>query len=180
MIRSGIRGGDRLINMAASRGQLDLIARYRLGNMVVHMPFYREDNRWDELDLQDYEAPLVNSFSKAVEKHPGVTLFDCGADVGVFSALVVSRCPNIKRVLAFEPNSEVFEILQTNLAALHLPATAFLKAVSSFTAKGTMVRPPYDPTDHGRYLAPGDGDIDATTVDSLGTCTRKFQSKGMA
>ena len=55
MTRSGIRGGYRLITTAAGRGQFDLIARYPLGDTVFRMPIYREDNRWDEQDLNTYE-----------------------------------------------------------------------------------------------------------------------------
>ena len=58
----------------------------------------------------------VSTFCNAIGKSPEVTLIDCGADVGVFSALVTTRCSNVKRLMAFEPNSGVFEVLRMNLA----------------------------------------------------------------
>lgn len=168
--RFGVRGGYRLISLADRRGQFDVIARYNLNGLHFHTPLYREDNRWDERDVKDYEIQLVTAFCRIVEKWPNVALFDCGADIGTFSTLVVARCPNVRQVFAFEPNSEVQDVLRMNLVSLNVPATAVTKAVSSFTGKGILVRPPYDGSDHARYLVPcdGDGEIDVVTIDSLG------------
>ena len=169
MTRSGIRGGYRLISIAERWGQFNVIARYQLGGILFHVPLYREDNRWDDRDVEKYEERLVTAFCSALEGWPDVTLFDCGADIGTFSALTVAHCPNVRQVLAFEPNSEVQEVLTMNLACLGVPATAIMKAVSSFTGEGVLIRPPYDASDHARYLVPScGGKIEVLTIDSLG------------
>lgn len=169
MTRSGLRGGYRLMAAAERCGQFNVIARCRLGNVPFYFPLYRDDYRGDEQDIANYEGQLVNAFCRVLADWPDVTLFDCGADIGLFSTLVVSRCPTVSRVLAFEPSSKVQEVLAMNMGALKVPATAIQKAVSSFAGKGTLVCPPYDASDHARYLVPsGDGDIEVTTIDSFG------------
>lgn len=170
MSRSGIRGGYRLISLARRGGHFDVIARYRLNDLNFHTPLYREDSCWDERDVKGYEERLVTEFCRAAGGWPELTLFDCGADIGIFSALFVARSSNVSHVLAFEPNSEVQDVLRMNLASLNIPAIAIPKAVSSFTGKGILVRPPHESSDHARYLAPcdGDGEIDVLSIDSLG------------
>jgi FkbM family methyltransferase len=169
MIRSGIRGGYRLIDFAERWGRLDVIARYQLGDVSFHAPLYRKDNRWDNWDVSNYEQAPVELFCNVLAGWPEVTLLDCGADIGIISSLVVARSPGVKQVLAFEPNGEVRDLLRMNLAALKIPATAFTKAVSSHNGKGTLKRPPYDASDHARYLVPGeDGEVETLTIDSLG------------
>lgn len=158
-----------MISLADRRGQFDVIARYDFNGLHFHTPLYREDNRWDERDVREYEKQLVTAFCHIVEKWSNVTLFDCGADIGTFSTLVVARCPNVRQVFAFEPNTEVQDVLRMNSASLNVPATVVTKAVSSFTGKGILVRPSYDGSDHARYLVPcdDDGEIDVLTIDSL-------------
>jgi FkbM family methyltransferase len=169
MIRARVRGGYALISLAGRLGMLDVIAQYPLGeNISFGVPLYRADNAWDLLDIQSYEADLIGAFCKAIAPMHEVTLFDCGADIGTFSAVTFSRAPRIARIIAFEPNPEVFDLLRENLAGLPLSSEAVHKAVSNFEGQGRLERPNYDASDHARFLVPGDGPLVVTTIDSFG------------
>lgn len=169
MIRGGIRGGYRLLEMTERLGILNVIVRYQLKHGVAFsVPLFRPDNSWDLYDVETYELLLINAFCRKLEPLLNVTLFDCGADIGIFSALVCSRLPHIARVIAFEPNTEVAELLNLNLAHLKVPAEAIIKAVSCVEGAGRLESPKYDASDHARFLLPGDGSLEVVTVDSLG------------
>ena len=167
MTRHKIPGGSGLLRLAEAQGYFDVIARYQLSGVAFHVPLFRKDNRWDRRDVREYESELLDAVVPALAPMTDVTLFDCGADIGTFSALVASRFRRLKRVVAFEPSSDSFGLLQMNIDALSIPAEAHRKAVSSFEGKGKLERPSYDSSDHARYLAPGDGDIDVITIDSF-------------
>src|SRR5262249_27824866 len=98
-------------------------------------------------------------------------LFDCGADIGTFSALVCWRAEQIVRVVAFEPNPDVSEFLKSNLSNLPIASEMISRAVGSFNGYGRLERATYDRSDHARFLVPGDGQIEMTTIDSMNVRT---------
>jgi FkbM family methyltransferase len=59
------------------------------------------------------------------------TLIDCGADIGTFSVLA-SFNSKIGRIIAFEPNADVTDVLRENLSRLLLASEVIGKAVSNF------------------------------------------------
>jgi len=71
---------------------------------------------------------------------PGWTVFDVGANVGMFSVLQALRGAS---VYAFEPNPDCFRRLQKTMAANHLTTriTAFCLAVGSKPGTGFLNRP---------------------------------------
>jgi FkbM family methyltransferase len=71
------------------------------------------------------------------------------------------------RIIAFEPNADVTDILRDNLSRLPLASEVIGKAVSNFVGRGFLERPFYDPNDHARFLQPGDGPISVTKIDAL-------------
>jgi predicted RNA methylase len=71
------------------------------------VPLFRADACWDKRDVEDYERQLIHSFCRLLEPLFDVVLFDCGADIGTFSALVCSQTSRVTRVIAFEPNPDV-------------------------------------------------------------------------
>jgi FkbM family methyltransferase len=121
---------------------------------------------WDYWDVAEYEKKLIDCFCKAIAPLENVILFDCGADIGTFSALVCSRIQQVARIVAFEPNPDVQKFLQSNLSNLPITTEMVPKAVGSFTGCGRLRQPDYDPSDHARFLFPGDGPIEVTTIDS--------------
>ncbi len=70
--------------------------------------------------LQKHEVPLVSLeiesyFSNGVQLNPGDTVFDVGANIGLFSLAAYARCMNNLRVYAFEPVKPIFDLLCANI-----------------------------------------------------------------
>jgi FkbM family methyltransferase len=96
-----------------------------------------------------------------------VTLFDCGADIGLFSAVICARCDRVSRVIAFEPNPAVQDIFNRNISSLR-GGEPYGKAVSSFEGSGRLERPNYDrKSDHACYLVQAETGIPVVTIDSF-------------
>ena len=164
-----IRGGDRLVGIAGKLGMLNVVAQYQLGRGVnFSVPLFRDDTCWDQRDIEDYESQLIHSFCRLLEPMFAVVLFDCGADVGTFSALVCSQSSRVTRVVAFEPNPDVAVFLKRNLSQLQIPSKAITKAVGCFQGTGRLEVPAYDNSDHARFLVPGEGPLEVVTIDSFG------------
>ena len=169
MTRWGIRGGNRLVGLFRQLGLLDVVVQYHLGRGVrFNVPLFRADTCWDQRDIEDYERRLVHWSCRLLESLTDVVLFDCGADIGTFSALVCSQTSSVARVVAFEPNPDVEAFLKHNLSYLKVSSLAITKAVSCFEGTGRLEVPDYDSSDHARYLVPGDGSLEVVTIDSFG------------
>jgi FkbM family methyltransferase len=110
----------------------------------------------------DYLRAIVSRFSAPV------LLIDCGADIGLMSLRLISECPNIKRVIAFEPNPKSFSFLQQNFHFLGIDAEARNQAVSNFQGRAELKHPDFDGHDHAAFIVSSPaGDIDVCTIDSL-------------
>jgi FkbM family methyltransferase len=164
MGRRKIRGGSFLMRNLVRRGVLDFCVEYKVGGTAFRVPLAHLP--WDFTDLISYEKKLIDSFCCAINQLDDVTLFDCGADIGTFSALVCARTRQISRIIAYEPNRDVQEVLRENLRSLSTATEVFSKAVGSFCGTGRLDQPDYDDTDHARFLVPGSGAIEVTTVDN--------------
>jgi len=170
MTRWRIRGGNRLVGIFGRLGMLNVVVQYQLGRGVsFNVPLFRADTCWDQRDIEGYERRLIQSFCHLLEPLFDVVLFDCGADIGTFSALVCSKTSRITQVIAFEPNPDVRGFLERNLSQLLIPSKAITKAVSCFKGAGRLEAPTYDHSDHARFLVPGDGPLEVVTIDSFGT-----------
>jgi FkbM family methyltransferase len=169
MTRWRIRGGNRLVGIFGKLGMLNVVAQYQLGRGVsFSVPLFRADTCWDQRDIEDYESRLIHSFCRLLEPMFAVILFDCGADIGTFSALVCSQTSRVTRVIAFEPNPDVAGFMKRNLSQLQIPSKAITKAVGCFKGRGRLEVPDYDNSDHARFLVPGDGPLEVVTIDSFG------------
>lgn len=169
MTRWRIRGGNRLVGIFGQLGMLNVVAQYQLGRGVsFNVPLFRADTCWDQRDLEDYEKRLIHSFCRLLEPLFAVVLFDCGADIGTFSALVCSQTSRVTRVIAFEPNPDVAGFMKRNLSQLQIPSRAITKAVGCFKGTGRLEVPDYDKSDHARFLVPGNGPLEVVTIDSFG------------
>jgi FkbM family methyltransferase len=169
MTRWRIRGGDRLIEIFGQLGMLNVVAQYQLGRGVsFSVPLFRADTCWDKRDIEGYERRLVQSFCRLLEPLLDVVLFDCGADIGTFSAVVCSQTSRVTRVMAFEPNPDVAGFLKRNLSQLQISSNLITKAVSCFKGTGRLEVPAYDHSDHARFLVPGEGPLEVVTIDSFG------------
>jgi FkbM family methyltransferase len=168
MTRWRIRGGNRLVGIFGQLGMLNVVAQYQLGRAVrFSVPLYRADTCWDKQDLEGYERRLIQSFCRLLQPLFDAVLFDCGADIGTFSALVCSQTSRVTRVIAFEPNPDVARFLKHNLSQLQIPSKAISKAVGCFKGTGRLEVPAYDSSDHARFLVPGEGPLEVVTIDSF-------------
>jgi FkbM family methyltransferase len=169
MTRWRIRGGSRLVGIFEKLGMLNVVAQYQLGRGVsFSVPLFRSDTCWDQRDVEEYESQLIHSFCRLLEPMFAVALFDCGADIGTFSALVCSQSSRVARVIAFEPNPDVAGFMKHNLSQLQIPSKAVTKAVGCFEGNGRLEVPDYDNSDHARFLVPGEGPLEVVTIDSFG------------
>lgn len=170
LIRHRLRGGYRLIETARQRGWLNVVARYPLADgIALDVPLYRRENSWSERDVREYEAEAISLLAESSRRLPGpVTLVDCGADIGVFSVLLAARCPNLARVIAFEPDPEAFPILRTNIERLPLAGESHAAAVSDFSGRAQLRSPRPGTTRHSQFIVPApDGDVPVMRVDDL-------------
>jgi FkbM family methyltransferase len=169
LIRHRVRGGYRLLATARKLGWLDMVVRYPLSDRIsLDVPLYRDENLWNEHDLHAYEAESIDLLAAQVSRRPEpVTLLDCGADIGLFSALLAARCPEIARVVAFEPNPEAFRLLAGNVR--RLPAgECHEMAVSDFTGRAELQSPRPGTGDHARFIVPSpQGDVEVIRIDDL-------------
>lgn len=165
MSRSHIRGAGFLTRALQRFGMLNMIAQYQVGNVEFCVPLARIP--WDLLDLKSYESKLLEVFCQAISPLEQVTLVDCGADIGTFSSMVLSRTDRIGRIIAFEPNVDTHEVLNSNLSKLSIPFDLSSKAVGSFDGRCRLERPDYNSTDHARFIVPGEGPLEITTIDSM-------------
>jgi len=67
----------------------------------------------EEVDFLYEEMPLY--FKNGIELHEGDTVFDVGANIGLFTLLVCQLCNNNANIYAFEPIPATFEALQRNV-----------------------------------------------------------------
>jgi FkbM family methyltransferase len=183
--RHKIRGGDRLLAEVRKRGLLDQLAVYSVGSVQLAVPLWRPCNQWVEGDVLGYEAAFMRELAEEVGRMPAdVTLIDCGADIGTVSAHLVSRCSNISRVIAFEPNPAAFRVLEQNLKAMRVVRDARHAAVGNFRGRGQLVSSPLDPSAHAMFITPcGDGPIAVERIDDLalprgGACVIKIDVEG--
>jgi FkbM family methyltransferase len=164
MIRSNIRGGRFLIDLMRPYWQNRTVDYALTPQIQFTVPVGRRESCLDAQDLREYEQQHVECFCNAIAKATEVTLFDCGADIGLFSASVCSRSSNIRQVLAFEPNQDVREIFALNISRLP-NGEAHDSAVSDFSGFGILARPEYDSSPHARYLVRADSGFSVTTID---------------
>ena len=172
MTRHGIRGGHRLLAAINRSGMMDRNVVYRIDrkiSIVIPMHLSFGYKFFDYHVLANYEKDVVGAIAaEARTLPPPITFLDCGADIGLFSALVAARTPSLGQIIAFEPNPTVREYLGRNLAGLPVPAQAHHVAVSDFNGFGILRQPNSSASVHARFLetAP-DGDIAVRTIDSL-------------
>ena len=173
MVRHHVRGGHRLMQVARRLHLLDCLVRYPVSpTITLDVPLWREENDWDEVDVDAYEHQFLAELARVVGGLPSpVTLLDCGADIGIFSVKLAALCDNLRTIIAFEPGTEAHSVLSANLARLpaSLKADARKAAVSDFSGRARLAHPDYDASTHGQFIVSApDGDIEVQRLDDLG------------
>jgi FkbM family methyltransferase len=84
-------------------------------------------------------------FRPEVEIRPGMTVFDVGANIGLFSLEILRRCNGDARLFAFEPATETFAYLERNLRELFPDADVPLQqcALGDHEHDATLYYNPY-------------------------------------
>lgn len=124
--------------------------------------------------LANYEVHQISAFSKALDKlGENITFVDCGADVGLFTRLVLQRSKSIALLHAFEPNPKSFSILDRNLSRVGPECHLHCAAVSDHEGAATLAIPAQEQggiyRDHASHIvAIDDGSVLVTTIDYLG------------
>ena len=80
------------------------------GLEIVHLNRYETDYVWQEIFVDE------SYLRHGIELPDGATVIDIGANIGLFSLFVLSRCKS-PAIFAFEPSPRVFDLLQANCAA---------------------------------------------------------------
>ncbi len=168
MVRRNLPGGWKLFTALDRVGYLNnKLVKYPVNqNYSVFVPIYSQD-RWDGLDLLNYEHRVISALVEAASKCVGdLTIVDCGANIGLISVFLAARLHAAVRLVAFEPNEALFPILRQNLAELPFSAEAIHMAVSDLNGRGELRSPSYDSSDEARYVVQvSEGGFPVTTVD---------------
>lgn len=170
LIRSGLPGGYRLLDIARRRGWLNCVVRVRIGAGVdIDVPLYRPENLWDRRDVLDYDPPLIDDLVQTAAGFPAPrVLIDCGADIGTVSVLVAARDPGLARLIAFEPNADAFSILGSNIERLPVAGEVHQAAVGASAGRGALNSPAHDRSAHAMFVEPASGgDIEIVRIDDL-------------
>ena len=85
------------------------------GIEIVHLNRYETDYVWQEI-FGD-----ASYLRHGIRLENGDTVVDIGANIGLFSLFVMSRC-KAPQIFAFEPSPRVFDLLRANCAAYGDPA----------------------------------------------------------
>jgi FkbM family methyltransferase len=103
--------------------------------------------------LSGYEPDAIAFFAASLREVRGpITLIDCGADIGVFTRLLLAKGVGISRAIAYEPNPISFQILRMNLSGLRVPTDLRNTAVSSTSGESWLAMSTNEVYDHGAFL----------------------------
>ncbi|MCG8669883.1 MAG: FkbM family methyltransferase [Pseudomonadales bacterium] len=164
----GVRGGHRLEQMCIESDMWNSYSRFELSEKVfIDIPLWKRP--YDKAFMLNYESMPIAAVSDAMNScDEQFLMFDCGADIGMFTALLAAQTDRISEAIGFEPNKESFGDLWHNYSLLPFKAFAMDKAVSNFYGNADLAFPDFDGHDHAAFITPSDhGDIKAVTVDSF-------------
>jgi FkbM family methyltransferase len=167
MARHNIAGGHRLTQWMKDCGFLDEPATYRIGPVTFTVPVNLLP--WARGDVITYDPATIRACAESVHRLMKDPVFvDCGAHIGIFSMLMRVACPEVREIIAIEPNPLWWEWTDTNLRALGIPATLIKGAVADFHGKGTLQAPSHSASPEAYYLTqdPG-GPISVSRIDDI-------------
>jgi len=130
-----------------------------------------------QLNRNETEVLYREIFEQQSYLRHGVTLqdgdcvFDVGANIGMFTVFVNSRCAP-SRVYAFEPIPETHEVLRRNLELHGIKGQSFVCALSSYNGTAQFTYYPRTSTMSGAYA-------DAVTDERVSRAFLRQQHEGM-
>jgi amino acid adenylation domain-containing protein/FkbM family methyltransferase len=151
-------------------------------------PLYRLPNHLEVFHLNKNETDVIfkEIFDDEVYLKHGISLndgdcvFDVGANIGLFTLYVHSRCRNV-RVYAFEPIPPIFEKLRSNVGLYGLPVKLFDCGLSHETRRATITFYPNWSGMSGLYAdAAEDEEIARAALKSQGGLLAQFTDELLA
>ena len=161
------RGPWAMLRLAERLGLLKAAAWFPLADERILMPLdwpqiYRHDQ------LRRFEPDAIASFAAAIDSfHTKAIMLDCGADVGLYSRIMMQRTANLRQVILFEPNPHSFAMLQKNFDDVRVPARPINAGVSNFAGFAVMDNPSSNLNPHAGFIRPAESGIPVMTIDSL-------------
>lgn len=130
---------------AADRPGVPTLSRERADQCFGDRPRYVLPNGLEIVHLNQYETDYVYKeifddqcyLRHGIHLPDGATVVDIGANIGLFSLFVMSRCRNPK-IYAFEPAPPVYELLKANCEAYGSNAGAVNMGVSDKPKTATL------------------------------------------
>jgi FkbM family methyltransferase len=106
--------------------------------LTVHGAATALERRFEHF-VGDYFRP------DGIQIHPGMTVFDVGANIGMFSLEVLRRCGGDARIFAFEPAPDTFAYLERNVRELFpdAPVHTVRKALADRSGTATFYHRPW-------------------------------------
>ncbi len=91
---------------------LSTFTRLRKHTLADGHPFYTPRNA--RMDLGKVDREVAEYFQDGIAIGPGDTVFDVGANVGLFALHAARRCDGDASIYGFEPIPDIFEALSAN------------------------------------------------------------------
>lgn len=122
------------------------------------LPIYGFDT-WQVTSMHGHVSEF---FKKPISLPPGLTLFDVGANIGLFSLEVLKRTNGRATVYCFEPAPQIYAMLQANLEKRFPSATLHLhqEGVSSRASEAKFYFRPNSPAMSSIEQAPVELNVD--------------------
>ena len=166
-IQSNKRGGYALLRLLKALGQLNSCASFELGSGTIQMPLYTAALETGKL-FEIYERDALNAMAQCIRAMGEATVvIDCGADVGVYSRLLLERTAAFRELIALEPNTLTYPVLEHNLRGSSVATTLLAKGVARTPGRGTLRQPDYDDSERSFFIDASGGNLELTTLDML-------------
>jgi FkbM family methyltransferase len=170
MIRERIannrRGPWLMLRMADRLGLLKAAAWFPLGDARILIPLDWPSRIHLPNRLATYEPAAIAYLAHEIDSLTGnAVLIDCGADIGVYSRLVMQQTTKLQEVVLFEPNPQSYAILSRNFEAVGLPVRLFNAGVADFIGHAELLGADVNP--HGGFIRRAASGIPVATIDSL-------------
>ena len=168
MIRARIannrRGPWLMLRMADRLGLLKAAAWFPLGDARILIPLDWPSRIHLPDRLATYEPAAIAHFAHEIDSFAGnATLIDCGAEIGVYSRLVMQQTTKLQEIVLFEPNPQSYAILSRNFEAVGLPVRLFNTGVSDFIGHAELLGADVNP--QGAFIRRAASGIPVATIE---------------
>ena len=116
-----------------------------------------------------YEKGAIKTFARAIDELPESPVFvDAGADIGLYTRLLLTHTRRVRKVIAVEPNPKAHQLLMLNLEQLGLKTEILNIGLSDSAGSGVLRAPEYDPDSQAFFVQDHpEGDISLGTIDGV-------------